>query len=134
MDIAYSTTRHFEPAELQDLFLSVGWSSGNYPDRLALAMRNSHHVVSAWDGPRLVALVNALADGVMTAYFHYLLVRTEYQSRGIGQALMESMLHEYRDYARKIVIAYDGEIGFYRRCGFEVGTGKSPLFVTFLTT
>lgn len=134
MNITYSTTRLFEPADLQGLFLSVQWSSGNFPDKLALAMRNSHHVVSAWDGQTLVALMNALADGVMTAYFHYLLVRPEYQSKGIGKALVESMLHKYRDYARKIVIAYDDELEFYRRCGFEVGTGKSPMFITFLTT
>jgi GNAT superfamily N-acetyltransferase len=132
--ISYSSDRQFEPAALQGLFLSVGWSSGDYPDRLVVAMRNSHHVVSAWDGETLVGLMNALSDGIMTAYFHYLLVRPEYQSRGIGHRLVTMMLDEYRDYLRKVLIAYDEEIGFYEHCGFEVGQGKSPMQVTCLAT
>ena len=28
--------------ELEDLFLSVEWSSGHYPDKLEIAMRNWH--------------------------------------------------------------------------------------------
>jgi hypothetical protein len=59
----------------------VGWSSGQYPEALAVAMRNSDRVVSAWGGEKLVGFMNALSDGAMTAYFHYLLVRPEYQGR-----------------------------------------------------
>ena len=134
MPITYRDQTEFDACQLQELFLSVGWSSGNYPEDLACAMRNSHGVISAWDGDRLVGLMNALADGAMTAYFHYLLVRPEYQDRGIGRRLVSDMLERYETYARKVLIAYDGEVGFYERCGFELGTGKSPMFVTHLTT
>ncbi|MBN1192740.1 MAG: GNAT family N-acetyltransferase [Coriobacteriia bacterium] len=134
MAITYSHDKEFDRTALQGLFLSVGWSSGDYPDELVAAMRNSHRVVSAWDGGTLVGLINSLSDGVMTAYFHYLLVRPEYQSRGIGNHLVTTMLEEYRDYARKVLIAYDAEVGFYEHCGFEIGQGKSPMFVTCLTT
>lgn len=134
MAITYSEQREFDPRQLQELFLSVGWSSGNYPDDLALAMRNSHSVVSAWDGDRLVGLMNALSDGAMTAYFHYLLVMPEYQSQGIGRRMVSQMLDQYESYARKVLIAYDREIGFYEKCGFELGGGKTPMFVTNLTT
>lgn len=132
--IEYSQDKGIDRDQLQDLFLSVGWSSGNYPDELAQAMANSHSVVCAWHEGRLVGLMNALSDGVMTAYFHYLLVRPEYQSQGIGQRLVSTMLEQYRDYARKVLIAYDAEVDFYRHCGFEIGTGKTPMFVTSLTT
>jgi GNAT superfamily N-acetyltransferase len=132
--IVYSQDKDLDRAQLQDLFLSVGWSSGNYPDDLVAAMANSHRVVCAWDGDRLIGLMNALSDGVMTAYFHYLLVRPEYQSQGVGRRLVSTMLEEYREYARKVLIAYDTEIEFYERCGFVVGTAKTPMFVTYLTT
>jgi ribosomal protein S18 acetylase RimI-like enzyme len=134
MDITYKYTQEFEKNQLQDLFLSVQWSSGEYPDKLQIAMRNSHRVISAWHDTKLVGLINALSDGVMTAYFHYLLVRPEYQSKGIGKQLISLALNEYKDYARKVLIAYDKEVGFYQRFGFEIGTGKTPMFVTFLTT
>ncbi len=97
-------------------------------------MKNSHRVVSAWDGENLVGLINSLSDGIMTVYFHYLLVRPEYQAKGIGRQLVANILSEYEDYARKVLIAYDGEIEFYRKCGFEVGVGKSPMFITYLNT
>jgi len=77
--------------------------------------------------------MNALSDGIMTAYFHYLLVRPEYQSQGIGERLVTTILSEYKDYARKVLIAYDQEIPFYQKCGFEVGKDKSPMFITYLT-
>ena len=70
----------------------------------------------------------------MTVYFHYLLVRPEYQGQGIGKTLVAMMLERYKDCLRKAVIVYDSEIDFYRQCGFEIGTGKTPMFITILTT
>ena len=134
MGITYKTSKEFTAAQLQDLFLSVEWSSGNYPDKLQAAMINSHTVFSAWEGDKLVGLMNCLSDGIMTAYFHYLLVRPESQDQGVGKELVALMLGVYKDYARKVLIAYCEEIGFYQRCGFEIGEGKAPMFITYLTT
>lgn len=134
MEIKYSAIKDFDKDKLQELFLSVQWSSGNYPDQLQIAMRNSHSVVSAWDDNKLVGLMNAISDGILTAYFHYLLISPEYQSKGIGKQLVALMLNEYKDFVRKVLIAYNKEIEFYQRCGFEIGTDKTPMFITYLTT
>ena len=40
MNIEYRDTHDFSPEELQALFLSVDWSSGHFPDRLVIAMKN----------------------------------------------------------------------------------------------
>lgn len=37
-------------------------------------MRNSTHVISAWDGDRLIGLVRSLDDGATIAFLHYVLV------------------------------------------------------------
>lgn len=134
MPIKYSDRKKFETKDLKDLFLSVEWSSGNYPDKLVIAMQNSDQVVSAWDGDKLVGLMNALSDQSMTAYFHYLLVNPDYQKLGIGKELVNQMLAFYSDFPRKVLIAYDDQVEFYKKCGFEVGDGKTPMFVTVLTT
>ncbi|MCB9496487.1 MAG: GNAT family N-acetyltransferase [Fibrobacteria bacterium] len=134
MDIQFKQIKHFDQDQLRDLFLSVGWSSGQYPDQLVVAMENSHRVISAWDGDRLVGLVNALSDGIMTAYFHYLLVHPDYHDRGIGKNLATLILGEYEGFARKVLIAYEEEVPFYEKLGFVVGSGKTPMFVTHLTT
>ena len=129
MPITYRDTREFGAGQLRELFLSVGWSSGKDPEKLVQAMRNSDTVVSAWEGDRLVGLINCLSDGVMTAYFHYLLVRPEYQSQGIGRALVEMMLDRYSRCLRKVLIADNEQVGFYEKCGFVAGTGTTALFL-----
>lgn len=134
MEIKYKKIKEFTEKELQDLFLSVEWDSGNYPNRLKAAIKNSHMVYSAWDNGKLIGLINSLSDGVMTVYFHYLLVRPEYQGMGIGKELVQLMLDEYQDIARKVVIAYHNGVDFYRRCGFEVGEDKIAMFITYLKT
>ena len=134
MPITYRDIKDIEADQLQSLFASVQWDSANYPVKLAAAISNSHKVFTAWDGEQLVGLMNALSDGVMTAYFHYLLVRPEYHKMTIGRTLVKMMLDEYADYARKVLIAYAQETHFYEQCGFEIGDGKVPMFVTYLKT
>lgn len=132
--IEYAETKDFQVQQIESLFLSVGWSSGKYPEELTVAMKNSDSVVSAWDNGELIGLVNALSDKIMTVYFHYLLVKPEYQSKGIGKNLMERILTKYQPYARKAVIAYKSEVGFYEKCGFGPHSDKVPMFITILTT
>ena len=133
-NIQYKTTKNFSENELKELFLSVNWSSGNYPEKLVKAMENSSSVFSAWNGEKLVGLINILDDGIMTAYAHYLLITPEYQHIGIGENLVKLVAEKYKDYLRIILIAYDKEIGFYEHCGFTVGEGKVPMFITSLWT
>ncbi|MGN1099603.1 MAG: N-acetyltransferase, partial [Christensenellales bacterium] len=40
MNIEYRDVHRFEPEELERLFLSVEWSSGHFPEKLVVAMRN----------------------------------------------------------------------------------------------
>lgn len=134
MEIRYETTHDFTPEALRDLFLSVEWSSGHYPEKLRAAMSNYGTVVSAWDGERLVGLVCAMDDGVMTAYVHYLLVNPEYQDMGIGRRLVEQVKEKYRDYLRIVVVAYNAEAHFYEACGFKKARDASPMFITSLWT
>jgi ribosomal protein S18 acetylase RimI-like enzyme len=134
VEIVYKDSKEFSPEELRELFLSVEWSSGHFPEKLAVAMQNSGTVFSAWDGEKLIGLINVLDDGVMTAYIHYLLVNPEYQGKGIGKELVRLVREKYKDYLRIVLIAYDKEAEFYRRCGFETGTEKSPMFITSLWT
>lgn len=134
MEISYREIHDFDRNDLQDLFLSVAWSSGHYPDKLVIAMKNYETVYTAWDGKKLVGLICAMDDGIMTAYIHYLLVNPEYQHAGIGKKLVEKVKNTYKDYLRIVLVAYNDEIGFYESCGFEKATDASPLFITELWT
>ena len=111
------------------LFLSVGWESGRFPERLRNAMRGSHSVCTAWCGDRLIGLMNALSDGDMTVYHHYLLVDPAFQKQGIGARLVEAMKARYAACLRQVLIAYDTALPFYLRMGFTKGENKSSVAI-----
>ncbi len=134
MQISYKAIHDIDKAQLQGLFLALEWSSGHYPDQLHAAMKNYETVYSAWDGDKLVGLLCAIDDGVMTAYIHYFLVHPDYQRHGIGKQLMEMAKQHYQDYLRIVLIAYDTAVPFYQACGFEKGHDESPMFITSLWT
>jgi GNAT superfamily N-acetyltransferase len=134
MSITYRDTHDFGRDELERLFLSVEWSSGYFPDKLAAAMKRFATVYSAWDGEKLVGMVCAMDDGIMNAYVHYLLVDPEYHGKTIGTTLVEMVKEKYKDYLRIAVIAYDRELAFYERCGFVKSGDSSPMFITSLWT
>jgi ribosomal protein S18 acetylase RimI-like enzyme len=134
MEINYKDIHDFDQQQLQDLFLSVEWSSGHFPEKLVEAMRHFETVYTAWDGDKLVGLICAMDDGVMTAYVHYLLVRPEYHHQGIGKRLVELMKEHYADYLRIVVVAYNDELDFYQSCGFKKADDASAMFITSLWT
>ena len=128
MKIEYKDTKDFQANELQELFLSVEWVSGKYPYRLVKAMQNSGSVFSAWDNDKLVGLINALDDGDMTAYVHYLLINPAYQGKGIGKSLLQMVKEKYKDYLRIVLISENREVGFYKNSGFVVGEETTAMF------
>ncbi len=132
--ITYKDIHRFDQEQLQDLFLSVEWSSGHFPEKLVVAMQNFETVYTAWDDDKLVGLVCAMDDGIMTAYVHYLLVRPEYQHQAIGRRLVEMMKEHYADYLRIVLVAYDDELQFYQSCGFKKAEDASAMFITSLWT
>lgn len=134
MAITYKDTHDFNEKELQELFLSVEWSSGHYPDKLVVAMKNFKTVYTAWDGDKLIGLICAMDDGIMTAYIHYLLVNPDYHKLGIGKELVKKMKEKYKEYLRIVIVAYNDEVGFYESCGFKKADDASPMFITTLWT
>ena len=134
MGIEYRDTHDFSKEELEVLFLSVGWSSGHFPNKLVIAMKNFKTVYSAWDDNKLVGLISVMDDGIMNAYVHYLLVNPEYHGRTIGRTLVDMVKERYKNYMRIAVIGYDNETRFYEQCGFVKSTDSSPMFITTLWT
>ena len=53
MNTIYKETKQFTKQEIEDLFLSVNWLSGKYPEKVAKALSNSSQVISAWDNNQI---------------------------------------------------------------------------------
>ena len=130
MEIAYKDTKDFRAKDIERLFLSVNWESGHYPEKLVKAMHNSTHVVSAWDGDRLVGLVRALDDGETVAFLHYLLVDPEYQGYAIGRELMKRILAYFEKHLYIKVMPSDPKtIPFYEKFGFQQYENYSAMVI-----
>lgn len=133
MSITYKETKDFTAEQLEELFLSVNWQSGRHPDQLVAGMRHSSHVISAWDGARLVGLVRGLDDGATVAFLHYLLVNPAYQGLHIGAELMRRILAKYQDHLYvKIMPSDPNTIPFYEKFGFGQRDNYSAMVISRL--
>ena len=57
--ITYAETKDFTVEEIQRLFCSVHWESGNYPEQVVKGLKHSSAVISAWDGKKRSGLSEA---------------------------------------------------------------------------
>ena len=117
----YTEEKIFSQAQVQQLFLSVNWVSGNYPERLYKALMNSSTVLTVWDGEKLVGLIRVLDDTEMLAQIHYVLVHPDYQGQGIAGKMLEYIKKKYKDYLYIEVMPEDkNNVPFYVKNGFSV--------------
>jgi len=121
MNIAYTDDKKFTQTQVQELFLSVGWVSGQYPTRLHKALMHSATVITAWDGDRLVGLVRLLDDTEMVAYMHYVLVNPAYHGLGIASHMIEMAKEKYKNYLYIEIMPEESKNAeFYQKYGFRL--------------
>ncbi|WP_444641218.1 GNAT family N-acetyltransferase [Caproiciproducens sp. R1] len=121
MKIRYTEEKNFTRDQVQELFLSVDWVSGQYPDRLHKALRNSSTVITAWNEDRLVGLARALDDSELVAYVHYVLVHPEFQGHGIAKELLNRVKDKYKNFLYiELMPEEKKNVSFYKKLGFQV--------------
>ena len=121
MQITYTDEKKFTVDEVQALFRSVHWVSGEYPTRLHKALMHSSTVITAWDGDRLIGLVRALDDSEMVAYMHYVLVHPDYHGMGIGGHMVEMIKEKYKGYLYIEIMPEERKnAAFYEKHGFKI--------------
>ena len=114
--------------QIEELFLSVGWVSGKYPDRLYKALLHSSTVLTAWEDDRLVGLIRVLDDTEMLAQIHYVLVHPDYQGRGIAGKMLEYIKDKYKDFFYLELMPEDKKnVPFYEKHGFHVMENGAPM-------
>jgi GNAT superfamily N-acetyltransferase len=103
-----------------NLYKRLNWGHHNYPSLLEKAYLNSEFVVSAYTQVGdLVGLGRAISDNAFTVYFPDLLVRPDWQGKGIGKQIMLLMMNEYKNFHNQVLIAEDNKAReFYLGCGF----------------
>ena len=125
--IEYKHIKSFDEDQLKELFLSVNWFSGNFPQKLKTALLNSSRVISAWEGDTLVGLIRGLDDGAWQATIDCLLVTPDYQGRGIASTLLTLLLDEYSEFLYVDVVPETKNLQFYLKHGFQISEDRTPL-------
>lgn len=130
MNITYSNEKNFIKEDAETLFLSIGWKSGEYPNRLYKALQNSSTVFTAWEGQKMVGLLRAIDDSELLAYIHYVLVMPEYQGLGIAGRLIEQAKEKYKEYLYiEIMPEKRKNAAYYKKFGFSVMEDGVPMFI-----
>lgn len=104
------------------LYQAVGWTNyTNQPQMLEQSLAHSLATYLARDGEEIVGVVRLVGDGFSSVFVQDLIVLPSYQRQGIGSALMEKALGDFKD-AYQVQLATDESektLGFYRSLGFE---------------
>jgi predicted N-acetyltransferase YhbS len=87
-------------------------------ERMALMVRNSNLVITAWDAARLVGISRAVTDFTYTAYLADLAVHVDYQRRGIGLRLIEETRARLGKDSKIVLLAAPAAAGYYPKIGF----------------
>ncbi len=126
MAIAYTTDlTGTEPEHLRGFF--EGWPNPPSPERHLEILRGSFRVVLAREAgnPQVVGFVNALSDGVLSAFIPLLEVLPSHRSRGVGTELVRRMLDEFTGFYM-VDLLCDDELGpFYERFGMRRSLGMA---------
>lgn len=126
--LKFTEEKCFTIKQIEELFLSVGWVSGKYPDRLYKALLHSSTVLTAWEDDRLVGLIRVLDDTEMLAQIHYVLVHPDYQGRGIAGKMLEYIKDKYKDFFYLELMPEDKKnVPFYEKHGFHVMENGAPM-------
>ncbi len=88
------------------------------------AYSNSLKTYGAYVDEKLVGIIRAVGDGYSVVFIQDVLIRPEYHRRGIGRALMQRIVDEYKDvYQIHLLTDYtEKTVGFYKSMGFLMDT------------
>lgn len=101
--------------ELISVFKSVGWNKD--PQDILQAFQNSYYV-TAYDEEKLVGFARAISDGYYYTSIFDMIVRPQYQKKGIAKQLMKRLLKKFQ--GSYFFLSYTpGNRDFYAKCGFE---------------
>jgi ribosomal protein S18 acetylase RimI-like enzyme len=128
-DIQFKETRDLSLESVSALYQSLDWSSAEKPAALHGALRDSHSLVTAWQGGKLIGLGNAISDGHLVVYYSHLLVHPEFQGRGICTELMRRLMDHYKGFHQQVLVADVRAIGFFRKHGFARAGRTEPMWI-----
>ena len=122
MEINY--TEEMNGEEYNELRESVGWKRLT-PGQAERGLAHTAFVLAARDGERIVGMGRMLFDFGYTAYLGDVIIRPEYQGKGIGTQIVTRLKDKVMEAAEPgdkimfILGAAKGKEAFYEKFGFK---------------
>lgn len=112
------------PELFLELYTSVGWEPP-CKEQVERALSNTIATFAAFDEDKPVGMVRVIGDGGMSFYLKDFVVIPEYQSKGIGKSLIQSVENYIREMiepdwavALELISTIEAQ-KFYEKMGFE---------------
>ena len=119
----YRISSPIDPERVAALRLSVGWNAMR--ESLGKLLPRLYLHIGCYDGDELVGFLGVVSDGVCDAYIQDVMVRPDYQRRGIGTSLVGMAVERLKQngvYAISLLFeAHNAD--FYRKFGFHIMMG-----------
>ena len=113
----------YEEEEIFSLYQSVGWVNYiNNPLMLKNAFEHSLKIYAAYIDNKVIGIIRIVGDGYSVILIQDILVYPEYQREGIGTALLQHVLEEYKNVYQKHLLTDNTPktIQFYKSLGFVI--------------
>ena len=125
------TIKHNELSAEEFMMLwETVWGPGPSLEQTRLAMEHTLFRVSVFDGDRIIAMARMIGDMGLDYYIKDVIVRPEYQGKGIGRLLINELLQFVNDNGISgtgvfvELCAKPDKIPFYQKFGFEANEAQ----------
>lgn len=112
---------NIRPDQLSGFF--VGWPNPPSEETFLKLLKGSYRVILAFDEDKVIGFINAISDGVLSAYIPLIEVLPDYQSKGIGCELILRMKAELGHLYMVDLLCDEELIPYYEKQGMSRGTG-----------
>ncbi|MGD9678314.1 MAG: GNAT family N-acetyltransferase [Vulcanibacillus sp.] len=116
LNITYDTT-NIDWESVSSIIEIAGLRSAD-PETCKKAFLGSQVTVFAFDDDKLIGVARAISDGVRQAAIYDVAILPEYQKKGIGKILVESITNKLSG-CNFILYSNVGKEGFYEKLGFR---------------
>jgi len=121
MTIIYQEAKDIPIESLCRLFHDEQWNDFYDLDDVALYQQAAMHIVTAWDGNRLVGYARLSGTGRLEVEITDVLVGSAYQGQGIGTELIRRLMEHIKEidpYYIQVSPIGEREVHLYEKFGF----------------
>ena len=109
--------------EVYKIYEENGWGAYlNDIDKLRRAFDNSLYILGAFDEDELVGFIRCIGDSEYILYIQDLIVKKDYQRKGIGSTLVSRVSDKYKTVRQFLLITDDCDVqanNFYKKMGLK---------------